>query len=345
MFDYEALYLFWFITFVALKLKTIFTIITLICLLGSAFTVFASHINDNVVKVVYIADLNLSHTPLQTQNSKSNLEKQFGILLYESQAVFQELIKNINQKLSPDIVIFGGNNIAFNETDNNYWQLFLDMISEIKSDIFVNLGVNELKTLNSDELVSSLASFESDRKVTWHSKKIKDFLFVGLDSVSLMNNAKRASKQINWLIDILAKNKKTLTIITLYDPLLKDDGTIVNNKSAKKIANIIAKNHQIKLVIFGGRYFNRCKIINDCLYLAIPSPVVYPCSFKSIEIAKGKIKVRTLTIPLKGVVKKALKSAEDAEYFKSKGNLGAIKSYLSGKLSDREYDYVFHVDF
>lgn len=328
-----------------LKLKIIFTIITLICLLGPASSVLASHINDNAIKVVYITDLNLFHTPSQTQINKSNLENQFGILLYESQAVFQELVKNINQKISPDIVIFGGNNIALEQTDNNLWQLFLDIVSEIKSDVFVNLGANELKTFNSDELVTSLSSFDGDRKVTWHSKKIKNFLFIGLDSVSLMNNAKMSSKQINWLTNILAKNKKTLTVITLYDPLLKEDGSIINNKIVKKITSIIAKNPQIKLVVFGGTYRNRSKIINNCLYLAASSPVVYPCSFKSIELIPGKIKVRTLTIPLKGVVKKALKSAEDAECFKSKVGSGAIKSYLSGNRSDREYDYVFPIDF
>ena len=91
----------------SIKQKIFLIIFTFISLLDCALSVSSFNESKDKITVIYISDLNLFHTPFQNQIEKSALEKKFGILVYESQAVFQELIRDINQKLNPDIVIFG----------------------------------------------------------------------------------------------------------------------------------------------------------------------------------------------------------------------------------------------
>lgn len=324
-----------------IKQKIFSIIIALICFFGSGLSVSASYLSANKVNILYISDLNLYHTPSQNQGEKHILEKKFGIQVYESQTVFQEIIRYINQKLDPDIVIFGGNNIADIKKTENLWQLFLDMLSELKSKVFVNLGINELKNYNTDELIHSLQAFGYQRNNSSYSQKIKNYLFIGLDSVSLFNNSKLSKEEFKWFASTLSQNKKTYTVVTLYHPLLDSEGNIVNNPTAKKIVEIISVNPQVKLVLFGGEYFNRVHLLNDCVFVNAPSPIVYPCSFKSIELLPDRIRIKTINIPLKGIVKKALKSAQEAESFRAKALTNDVKTYLLGKSQDLQFDYIF----
>ena len=261
--------------------------------------------------------------------------------MYESQAIFQEVIKQINEKLNPDLVIFGGNNIALGRKNENLWMLFLDMLDELKSEVFVNLGINEFKIYNTDELVHSLSVFGRRTNNLWYSQKVKNYLIIGLDSVSIFNNPKLSGEQLKWFASVLSQNENTITVVTLYHSLLDSEGNIISNPVAKKIIEIIGANPQIKLALFGGEYFNRVHLLKGCLFVTAPSPVVYPCAFKVIKFLPGRIKIKTINIPLKGVVNKALKSAQEAELFKTKYSQNDIKSYLLGKNQDLQFDYVF----
>ena len=316
-------------------------IVTLTCLFGLSLFLYSSFAVSDKLRIVYITDLNLYNTPSQSQGEKHILEKKFGILVYESQTVFQETIKYINQKLNPDIVIFGGNNIADAKKNENLWMLFLDMISELKSNVFVNLGINEIKAYNTDELIHSLSSYGYKPNTLWYAQKIKNYLFIGLDSVLLFNNPKLSREQLKWFTSVLSRNKDDLTVVTLYHSLLDSEGNIINNPVAKKIIDIINVNPQVKLVISGGEYLNRVHLFNKCLFINSPSPVVYPCSFKLIEFLPDRINIQTVKIPLKGIIKKALKSAQDAEVFKAKASSKDIKNHLLGKNQDLEFNYVF----
>ena len=324
-----------------IKQKIFLIIFTFISLLGCVLSASSFNDSKDKITVIYISDLNLFHTPFQNQVEKSVLEKKFGILVYESQAVFQEVIKRINETLNPDLVIFGGNNIALGRKNENLWMLFLDMVNELKSEVFINLGINELKIYNTDELVRSLSLFGRRTNNLWYSQKIKKYLIVCLDSVSIFNNPKLSGEQLKWFASVLSQNKNTITIVALYHSLLDSEGNIISNPVAKKIIKMIDANPQIKLVLFGGEYFNRIHLRKGCLFVNAPSPVVYPCAFKMIELLPGRIKINTINISLKGIVKKALKSAQEAESFKEKVSRNNVKSYLSGKNQDLQFDYVF----
>lgn len=335
----------------SLKLKTVFIII------GILYLFFVGHINaflckENTgnLKLVYITDLNLYPTPSVSQREKHAVEKEDGLLIYESQAIFQEIVKNINQKLNPDLIVFGGNNISNAAKDNDVWNLFLDMTSELKANVLVVLGKNEIETQKEEELIHSLSSLGlniNNLKNNWWFYKFRGYLFLGLNSELFFNNEQLAVAELSWLHNILDKNKELKTIIFMHRTLLSPSGDIIENKHANKFFKILEEYPQVILMFGGGKYLNRIKLINKSVYVISSSPTVYPCSFKYIELTLEKLKIKTINISLKGVIKKAEESLiasnramtlfEDS----AKDYVKVLKKYVLGDSLDSNFEILY----
>ncbi len=307
---------------------------------------FASVENKESIKFVYITDLNLYPTPLENARQKSEYEKKDGILLYETQAIFQEIIRYLNQKVEFDCVFFGGNNISeVQDSQNNIknlniWHLFLDMASELKTTFYLVIGKNETKVLPNNEIIHTLSDLGVDSKVTWWHKKIKDFLFVSLDSVLFFNSNFHAKVQIDWLKKILISNPHIPTIIFLHEPVITTEGSVINTTNIKLLLTLIEQYPQVKLIISGNNYLNRIKPVKNIVHILSSSPSIYPCSFKLIELSEDKVKVKSIRIPLKGIIKKAeisLTESERAKLFAPK----SLKYYVLGSKSDQDSELIF----
>lgn len=306
-------------------------------------------------RLVFLSDSNLYPTPVSTIRTKSYYEKKNGLLVYESQAILQELIRYINQKLSPDYVIFGGNNILdvtdkqfsnFSNTNpHDLWHLFLDMISEIKSDYFFVFGSNETKLNDAGELIRSLNNINIPSTETWWYKKIEDkkIMFVGLDSSLFSFSPSLSAKQIKWLNAVLSNNKDFITIISMHDSLVDPEGKVLNNKYSSQVFKFVKENPQVKLVLSGGLHLNRIRKANSSFLVVSSSSISYPCTFKVVDISSSGLTIKTVKIPLKGVLKKSEKSLIDSEFsinalFPSSK---AVLDYLLGSKSDNDLDVVF----
>lgn len=298
-------------------------------------------LRNKSLSFIYISDLNLYPTPIVRQNVKHPLEKQYGLQIYESQAIFQEIIRYINHKFDFDLVVFGGNNISeSSESTENTWQLFLDMASEIKTNFLLVIGLNEKKSVRNLDLIHSLKKNGVKTHDLWWSYKEKDFLLIGLDSSLLFNHNKHSTDQISFLKDVLLENKNNLTIIFLHKSILTPQGNIIKNETIEKFVEIIKANSQVKLVISGNEYLNRSKLIGTTTYLVSSSPIGYPCTFKHLEISSHSLKVKPQVIPLKGIVKKAEKSFIESElaYTLFGTNQKAIKNYVSRNMVDSDLE-------
>ena len=328
------------------QIKSILIILFLLSLiLIISLKTFSSGQQENV-KFVYIVDLNLFPTPFISKREKHFVELKHGLLIYESQAIFQDIIKFINQKLDFDFVVFGGNNVSeipsvITERSNNIWHLFLDMVSEIKSNVLFVVGENEIKVQSNDELVRSLKLQDVNSKNLWWSYKMKNYLFVGLDSLPFFYNDERlASEQLGWLNKILLENPNCITVIFSSKALIKPNGNLLTNVQIEKFIKIIKQHQQIKLIIFGGEYLNKITLFDGILLMFSSSPIAYPCSFKLVEISPTKIKINTLSIPLKGVIKKAEQYLVEAETAKSlfPESPKSILKYVMGNGSDLNFE-------
>lgn len=269
--------------------------------------------NENKKIIIYITDLNLYPTPLTKPIIKNLSEKKNGLLIYESQTIFQEIIRFINQKYNYNLVIFGGNNIADVSVaeKENLWNLFLDMVSEIKSDYFTAYGKNDLKNKNN--------------KYRWQYL-IDDVLLIGLDdSLFFDSNELAISAELNWLKNLLLKNKNKNTIIFSHK-------FITNSK----FLNVIKENPQIKILFSGNELLNKINREEGLLFVSSASPTAFPCNFKVIEISNEKIEIKTINVPLKGIIKKAEESLITSDIAKElfPANLKQIKPYVTGAYED-----------
>ena len=305
--------------------------------------------DGNSIKFVYITDLNLYPTPLENKIQKHLLEKKYGLLIFETQAIFQGIVSLINQKLNPDFVVFGGNSISDtpelnqNKKTDNVWHLFQDMVSEIKFPVMFVFGKNELNSQNKIELLLALNSNGVDTENTWWFHKYKNFLLVGLDEQVIFEKRPLASIQTKWLSDLLSKNKNVISIIFLHRPLLDSNGNPVKNQNVTDILNTIKSNPQVRLVLSGNELIGRTKLINNTLFLLSPSPSVYPSSFNIIEVDNSRIKVKTSKIPLKGIIKKAEQYLieSDRAITQFPNSPRDIRDYVLGENKDRDFEYNF----
>lgn len=307
--------------------------------------------HDNSLKIVYITDLNLYPTPSVRNTEKSLLEKKIGLLLYESQAIFQEIIRDLNQKINPAVVVFGGDNIfvpdkytKISEIES-LWQLFFDMASEIRAHVLFLIGTHEINLLKYNEFLKLLRTYEIDSKTTWWSKTINNTLLVGLNSFYIFSNdSYMAGEQFKWLRGVLKSGNKKVVIIFLHSPVIDSSGRfITNNKNVKELLEIIRLNNNIKLVISGSKYLNRKFIYGGTVYILASSAIAYPCSFKYLEIYDSKINFKTISVPLKGVVKKAEQSIVESEntHLLFPDNVKSIKKHVLGGNADNNFEIAF----
>lgn len=311
--------------------------------------------SHSITKIVFLSDSNLYSTPVSTIRAKSFYEKKNGLLVYESQAIFQEIVRHINQKITPDYVIFGGNNILdstekefsnyANITQLDLWHLFLDMISELKASYFFVFGNNEHKINNTDELIASLNSVGLSSSETWWYKKIvdKNILLVGLDTSLFSISPSQSIKQLKWLNTILSNNKNFNVIIFAHDSIIDPNGKVINNKFALQIFKLIKQHTHVKLFLSGGLHLNRIRKANNSFLVVSSSTIAYPCTFKSIEISSNSLAIKTVKIPLKGILKKSEKSFAESDFtsmdFSSSSK--AVFDYVLGKKTDNDLDVVF----
>lgn len=324
------------------------TILKILCVISIlivlSFYIFYSYANNNI-RFLYVSNLNLYPTPITTIHEKCYLEKKYGFLIYESQSIFQEIIRYINKNVNFDLVVFGGNSISHDSKEKaklkeDFWQLFLDMASEIKSQILLVLGENEIKTKNTYELVNALNIQGIKTNTTWWSYNLKDFLFVGVNSFYFLSKHVFAKDELNWLKYLFSKNKEKFTIIFLDEPLLNLDFKEFDNQLIQEFYKIINSNPQIKLVISSSKNLNRIKLINKKVHVVSSSLISFPCSFKVIEISPQKIKIKTYPIPLKGIIKKAEQSLIDSEIAQElfPASLKSIKKHVLGLPLDTNFE-------
>ena len=324
-----------------IKIKTVFIIIVFFILILGTFLYAYSHEEDNKLTLAYISDLNLAPTPFVSQRVKHKLEKENGLLIYESQAVFQDIVKYLNEKIEPDLIIFGGNNISIStdehDSGESLWNLFLDMAGEIKAVYLIVLGQNEIKSQSRAGLSQMLKSFGQEVHNTWWSYKFNEYLILGLDGEVFFANEKLSKPQLKWLDDALTKNKSLKTLIFVHKPLIKPDCEMIENKQIAELFKIINKNPQVVLLASGNEYLNRIKTIKNLVYVLSPSPIAYPCSFKIIEITSKTLKISTVNIALKGVIKKAERFLIESDRAKLlfPSSIKSIKPHVMGKRSDR----------
>jgi len=238
-------------------------------------------------------------------------------LTQESQLFLQDAIKQINS-LSPDFVLFGGDQVDLVGDDEVNWQLFIDIAQSLncpwsfilgERDVSGPVPVDKLRTYGRDWKGKGL---EGD-KTYWSQDLIPGVHLIGLDtSRANSSTGDLSAEQLTWLEQDLEACRRGIVIVASHHPLLPpapydggppwDDYIVPQGATAREILN---KSPYVRLAVSGHVYVSKIEREKDIWYVSSPALDVFPCAFRFFRVGSDGIIVETYQIDFPALVKKA----------------------------------------
>lgn len=240
-------------------------------------------------------------------------------LLQESQLFLQDAIKTINEQ-KVDFVLFAGDQIEGPGKDDQYWQLFIDIMSVLNCPWYFVLGeadvtgppaVDKMVTFGPDFKGKGLTS----GKPYWSVDPVEGVHLIGLDTAKANSpTGDISAAQLAWLKQDLAANKGKLTIVASHHPLLApppydggppfEEFTVSQGASARELLGASA---DVRLAISGHVPVSKIQRERNIWYVSCPPLVTYPCEFRLFNVSPQGITVETLSVRYEALVKKGKK--------------------------------------
>lgn len=255
----------------------------------------------------FVSDINLT-----------NRMKDTHILYHESQLFLQEAIKNLN-KLSPDFVIFGGDQVEGPGKDDENWNLFVDVVQNLRCPWNFILGDRDIS--GESFYVDKMRTFGLDWKGKgidlntpyWSTNPEHNVHLIGLDTSRNRSKSGYVSrKQLAWLKDDLSKNIGKFTILFSHHPLLApppyDGASPWSNYSLEEagaVREVIASSPYIKLCLSGHVGVNKLSTEGGIYYVSSAGLTTYPCTFKIFRVEPERIIMETYEMEFKALVNKS----------------------------------------
>jgi hypothetical protein len=238
-------------------------------------------------------------------------------LTQESQLFLQDAIKQIN-KLAPDFVIFGGDQVELLGEDEANWQLFIDIVQTLncpwsfilgERDVSGSVPVDKLKTYGRDWKGKGLPGDQS----YWSQDVLPGVHLIGLDTSRANTTVgDLGSDQLAWLQADLDANKRGVVIVASHHPLLApapfdggppwDDYLLPQGATVREILN---SSRYVRLVVSGHVYVSKIERERDIWYVSGPALDVFPCGFRFFQVDQEGIRVETYQVDFPALVKKA----------------------------------------
>ncbi|HSA06828.1 MAG TPA: metallophosphoesterase [Candidatus Gastranaerophilales bacterium] len=296
-------------------------------------------------KMVFLPDINLAF-----------FDRDDKILFQESLAIFQDVIKKLNQQDSPDFVIFGGN-LTYNENGKfSDLPMFLDAASNLNAPYYAITGdreANLAEDVCKENFIKEFDEYdyETMKQTFWTAEPIKNVLLIGLDTSVKNEKAGYLNlHQLFWLDSILKNNRDKFTIIAMHHPAIittdldKKSWQEYTLKKPELFLELINSYPQVKIILSGHHLCNYTAQINEKLFIINPSITVYPNEYKILEVYPDKIEVENKKISFKQIIKKAKTNLINSSYakeFNSKKPEAVVK-YQQGKAFSRKTKYYFN---
>ncbi|GEM_PF-452966 len=240
-------------------------------------------------------------------------------LLQESQLFLQDAVKSINEQ-QVDFVIFAGDQVEGIGRDEAFWQLFIDIMSNLNCPWYFVLGETDVSGPPAVDRMRTYGPDFKGRGVTsdksyWSADPMPGTHLIGLDTARANSETGDLSDvQLSWLKKDLAANKGKLTIVVSHHPLLApppydggppfEEYTVSQGASAREI---LGGSQDVRLAISGHVPINKIQRERNVWFVSCPPLDVYPCQFKLFHVSMQGITVETLSIRYEALVKKARK--------------------------------------
>ena len=216
-----------------------------------------------------------------------------------SQKVLRSAIHDINSQPEISFVVFTGDNIN-NPTEDNL-RTFISIIKKLKVPYYIVLGNHDVYK---NKKMSKVRYFEILREGSpFYKQKTPNYKFSKNGFIFLtVDGAKEVipgtvgyyrKDTLNWVDQILEKNKKSSVVIFQHFPVYYPDG--VENKlkthrtyKVEEYQEMLAK-HDNVLAVLSGHFHTNSENMKDGVYhISSPSLINVPNSYKIIDIVTSK---------------------------------------------------------
>jgi 3',5'-cyclic-AMP phosphodiesterase len=238
-------------------------------------------------------------------------------LTQESQLFLQDAIKQING-LSPDFVLFGGDQVDSLGLDEVNWQLFIDIAQTLNCPWSFILGERDVSgTVPPDKLRTYARDWRGKGldgdKSYWSQDVMSGVHLIGLDtSRANTTMGDLSSEQLAWLQQDLDSHKRGIIIVASHHPLLPpapydggppwDECTVPQGATAREILN---SSHNVRLALSGHVFVSKIEREKDIWYVSNPGLDVFPCAFRFFRVDGNGITVETYQVDFPALIKKA----------------------------------------
>ena len=216
-----------------------------------------------------------------------------------TQKVLQSAIKDINSQPEISFVVFTGDNIN-NPTEENL-RAFASIIKKLKVPYYIVIGNHDVYK---NKKMSKVRYFEILREGSpFFKQKTPNYKFTKNGFIFLIvDGAKEVipgtvgyyrKDTLNWVDQILTKNKKSSVIIFQHFPVEYPDG--VENKlkthrtyKVEEYQQMLSKHHNVLAVLSGHFHTNSENMKDGVYHISSPSLINMPNSYKIIDIVTSK---------------------------------------------------------
>lgn len=238
-------------------------------------------------------------------------------LLQESQLFLQDAVKSINEE-GVDFVLFGGDQVESPGRDDSYWQLFIDVVTNLQAPWYFILGESDV---SGSAIVDKMRTYGPDLKGRgltanqsyWSLDPLSGVHLIGLDTSNPNSDTGKLSReQLAWLKQDLQSNRGKFTVVASHHPLLApapydsgppwDEFIVEQGAEAREI---LGASRNVRLCVSGHIPVNKIQKERDIWYASCPSLAVYPCQFKIFRVGARGISMETYQVHFDALVKKA----------------------------------------
>lgn len=285
--------------------------------LFSCLSLATSLLCDGLAKAETLEDLKpFSFVFLSDCHLSTSLSDSYK-LTKESQLFLQEAVKQINL-LSPDFVIFGGDQVDSPGEEDATWQLFLDIVQSLDCPWYFVLGEADISGVYPIDKMHTYARDWRGRGLSnsrpyWSYDPSPGVHVIGLDTGLANSTAGYLSdEQLDWLKKDLAQQNAVLTLLVSHHPLLPpapfDQGPKADQyllPQASLVQDILQSFTKPILALSGHIHTSKIERRANVWYISSPSLDIYPCAFRHFQVTPQRVIMQTCQINFPALVKKA----------------------------------------
>ena len=269
----------------------------------------------NSTNFVFLSDCHLSAKQSDTYK-----------LTAESQLFLQNAIKQIN-RLQPDFVIFGGDQIDGSQQDDSDWQLFLDIAQSLECPWYFALGESDV---SGPAFANKMISYGRDWRghglqndfPYWSYDPAPGIHLIALDtSMPNSTTGNISDEQLNWLKNDLAIQNDSLVLLVSHHPLWSpapfDQGFAAAQfllPQAQAVRQILIESGKQILALSGHIYVSAMLQQNNISYISSAGLDVYPCVFKYFQLKDNQLTMKTCQIEYPALIKKAKEALRNSNF-------------------------------